>query len=170
MSLFQGCPLIGVPLYSSLYVCTYCNYCVFFTGAVFHYAYISAGIFWCTHIAGVLWGMMFPFHARGLQKKGHFKYLHIGMVVVAIVLPAIPAAVVIATGGSAAPFSPPFICVAKNIDVLFYTTALPSFLLIGIGISLIVIMFLVLVRRTKSPQQKEVVEEKVITLMLSDHD
>ncbi len=82
----------------------------------------------------------------------------------AIALPAIPAAVVIATGGSAAPFSPPFICAAKNVDVLFYTIVPPGCLIYGTGISLVATILLVLVRRTKYSQQKECAEEKVITL------
>ena len=130
---------------------------------------ISTGILWVTHIFGVLWGMKFPFQARAFQQKANFKYLHIGMVAVAIVIPLVPVAVVIGTGGSAAPFSPPFICAAKNVDVLFYTIAPLGSLLFGIGISLIVPIFLILIRRTKTPQQKECAKEKVSTLVLFNH-
>ncbi len=121
-------------------------------------------------MAGVFWGVMFPFHARNFQKKAHFKYLHIGMVAVAFILPTVSAAVVIATGGSAAPFSPPFICAAKNIDVLFYTIVPPGCLMFGIGISLVATILLVLVRRTKISQQKECAEEEVHTLVLANHN
>ena len=133
----------------------------FFTGALFHYAFLLELILWITHIFGVLWGMKFPFQARAFQQKAHFKYLHIGMVAVAIVLPFIAVAVVIGTGGSAAPFFPPFICVAKNIDVLFYTFVPPGCLLLGIGVSLIITIFSILIRRTKTPRQKECTKEKV---------
>ena len=115
---------------------------------------------------GVLWGMMFPFHARTFQQKGHFKYLHVGMVVVAIVLPFVAVAVLIGTGGSTIPFFPPFLCVAKKIDVLFYTFVPPGCLLLGIGVALIVTIFWILIHRTKTPQQNESTTEKVITLVL----
>ena len=118
---------------------------------------------------GILWGMKFPFHARAFQQKAHFKYLHIGIVAVAILLPSVAVAAVIGTGGSAAPFSPPILCVAKSIDVMFYTIIPPGSLLYGIGITLIVQIFLILIRRTKTPQHKEYDKEKVSTLVLSNH-
>ena len=118
---------------------------------------------------GLLWSLRFPFHARGFQQKARFKYLHIGMVAVALVLPSVSVAVVIGTGGSAPLFSPPFLCFAKNIDVVFYTIVPPGGVAFGIGISMIVIILLVLIRRTKTPQQKECNKEKVSTLVLSNH-
>ena len=128
---------------------------------MFHHVFISVCIVWLTHIIGVFWGMMFPFHARAVQQKAHFKYLHIGIVAVAIVLPFAAVAVVIGTGGCAPTSSPPFQCAAKNVDVLFYTIVPPGTLLFGIGISLIVTIFSVLIRRTKTPQQNERAKEKV---------
>ena len=142
-------------MYSALRVIMY----VLFTGALFHYAFLLELILWITHIFGVLWGMKFPFQARAFQQKAH--YFHIGMVAVAIVLPFVAVAVVIGTGGSAAPFFPPFICVAKNIDVLFYTFVPPGSLLLGIGVALIITIFLILIRRTKTPRQKECTKEMV---------
>ena len=157
-------------MHSGLHV-NYINYYVLFTGAVFHYMYLTVGYLWTTHIIGVLWGMMFPFHARTFQQKAHFKYLHIGMVTLAMVLPFVAVAVIIGIGGSAATSSPPFLCVAKNIDVLFYTTIPPGCLVFGIGIPVIVTMFSIRihVRRTKTPQQNKCAKEKVIILVLSNH-
>ncbi len=79
----------------------------------------------------------------------------------AIILPFVSVAVVIATGGSYSPFFPPFLCVAKDVDVLFHTFVPPGCLLLGIGVSLIVTIFLILIRRTKTPQQKECPKDKV---------
>ena len=118
---------------------------------------------------GVLWSLRFPFHARSFQQKAHFKYLHIGMVAVALTFPFVSVAIVIGTGGSVSPFSPPFLCFAKNIDVVFYTIVPPGCLLFGIGISLIVTIFLVLIRRIKTPRKTDFAKEKVITLVLSNH-
>ena len=78
------------------------------------------------------------------------------MVAVAILLPCIVTVpIVIGTGGSAFPFFPPFLCVSKNVDVLFYTFVPPASLILGIGISLLVPIFLILIRRTKTPQRKD---------------
>ncbi len=84
----------------------------------------------------------------------------------AIALPFVAVAVVIATGGSAPPFFPPFICVAKDVDVLFYTFVPPGSLLLGIGVSLIITIFSILIRRTKTPRQKECTKEKVTNLYI----
>ena len=82
------------------------------------------------------------------------------MIGIAIVLPFIPLAAVLGTGGSTLGSFPPYLCFARNVDVTYYTFILPASILMGIGITLIILIFHMIVhvkakRRRDCPAGQE---------------
>ena len=70
------------------------------------------------------------------------------MLGLAIVLPFISTAAVLGTGGSIVTGFPPYLCTAKNSDVIYYTYILPLSTMMGIGLTLEVLVLQVVVRMT----------------------
>ena len=70
------------------------------------FAFYSAGIvfwfqvavWWFCHEISIFWGICFPFHSRSFEKAHRTKYIHITMVIVGLVLPALPVIVTFTTG------------------------------------------------------------------------
>ena len=96
-------------------------------------------------MAVVLWQVLFPLQVKYYQTSGHFRLLHIGIVVLASLLPIGPIAAMLATGGFT-PFYYPHACVAANADVVFYAAVLPHSIFTAIGLTLLIILFWILVR------------------------
>ena len=91
----------------------------------------------------------FPFHYKNMKQRGHFKYVHIGMVLIALLLPLVPVGIVFGNGGFTIAFFPPSIFLPEEQDVAFYAILLPYSIVMAGGISLIAVILqeLVLVRR-----------------------
>ena len=96
---------------------------------------------WLCHVLAIFWTVKFPLSAKNFESKGYFLFVHIGMVVVALVIPVIPVAIVFGTGGFTLTRFPPLICFARNVDVTFYALNLPLCILLATGITLIVLIF-----------------------------
>ena len=119
-------------------------------GAIFHYCTLQQTLFWFFHIVAVFWGTKFPFHAKAYQRKGYFKYVHAGMLLISIGLPFIPVAVLHGTGGSSFSQFPNYLCTARSADAFFYSFILPASIILGAGMSLVVLIFQVIVHVTQT--------------------
>ena len=73
----------------------------------------------------LFWGIVFPFHARNYENRGYFRYVHIAMVIAAIVLPLESVGVILGTGGLTIPRFPPLLCFAREVDADYYTFVIP---------------------------------------------
>ena len=96
-------------------------------------------------MATLLWLMSFPLQAQRHEVLGHFRYLHICVVVLAIVLPFGPIAGIFATGGFL-PLYYPHICTTATSDTTYYAFSLPHSICTATGLSLLILLFWVLVR------------------------
>jgi hypothetical protein len=76
------------------------------------------------HAFGLLRGVAFPFFYRKIKEEGALKYIHISTVVVALVLPLVPALLHLMDGYSIVP-SPVNICIGRNIAITYYSLVLP---------------------------------------------
>ena len=134
-----------------------------YTGLVFHYATLQESVLWPFHIVIVFWGAKFPFHAKSLQRKGYFRYIHVIAVMTALVLPLMTSAAILSTGGSVIASFPPFGCAAKNGKATFYTNVLPASIIHAFGISLLVLIFQVVIHVTtkQAKQQRNQKQTKV---------
>ena len=121
-----------------------------YVGAVFCYVLLQSAQFVVFHISSVFVGVKFPFYYHKIKQQGYFKYIHIGMVLIAFLLPCISVGIAFGTGGfTLMDFSPTSTCLARDADVMFYAILLPFSILMAVGFSMMAVIFqqLVLVRR-----------------------
>ena len=97
----------------------------------------------------MLWGVKFPFHYSNIKQRGYIRYIHIGMVLTALLLPCVSVGIVFGTEDFTLMDFPPSVCTAGDPDVSTYAIVLPFSILMAGGISLIAVILqeLVLVRR-----------------------
>ena len=113
-------------------------------GIVFYYGLFQVAVWWFCHEISIFWGVCFPFHAKSLEKAHRTKYIHIIMVIVGLVLPALPVIVTFTTGdpsGFGLTRFPPILCTGLEKDATFYSLVLPINILMAIGIPLLIIIF-----------------------------
>ena len=124
-------------------------YCLIFSficlGVIQYYTSLLQTLIWLCHVSAIFWTVRFPLSAKYFESKGYFFFVHIGMVIVALVVPVIPVAAVSATGGFTLTRFPPLICFAENVDVTFYGLNLPLCILLATGITLILLIFYTLI-------------------------
>ena len=109
-----------------------CNY----VGFVLHYTLVQLTTWGFFHVIALFWRIRFPFHARSFETAHGFKYLHITVVILGVLLPLIPSIIMMATGGFAIRSFPPVVGLARDLPVTFYSVILPIILIVKIGISL----------------------------------
>ena len=83
--------------------------------------------------------------AKIFEKNGYFRYVHFTMLGIAIVLPCVPVAAVLGTGGNAVATFPPYQCSARSSDVIYYTSVLPACILTGIGLTFLILILHVII-------------------------
>ena len=110
----------------------------------------------------LFWGIMFPFHARSYENRGYFRYIHIVMLIAAIVLPLESVGVLLGTGGLTIPRFPPVTCYARETDASYFAFVLPVSVVGAIGVSLIILILWVVISKVGNKKtQSEVSEFKV---------
>ena len=120
------------------------------TGLGFQYAGLVYVMFWIFHISILLWGTVFPFRARSYETRGYFRYIHIAMVVAAVVVPLESVGVILGTGGLTIPRFPPVACFARDTDATYFAFVLPVSIMNATGVSMIVIIFRAIIMKAKS--------------------
>ena len=94
-------------------------------------------------MAALFWKVKFPFHAKTFD---NVKYVHILVVVLALLLPAVPVIGGFATGGFTMSSFPPLLCVANSGDIAYYTLALPISLIVAVGTTLLIIILVTMIK------------------------
>ena len=120
------------------------NFAFHSAGIVLYYGLFQVAVWWFCHEISIFWGLRFPFHARSFEKAHRTKYIHITMVIVGLVLPALPVIVTFTTGdpsGFGLTRFPPILCTGLQRNATFYSLVLPINILMAIGIPLLVIIF-----------------------------
>ena len=116
-------------------------------GFVFYYTAIAYTMFWLFHVVILFWGIMFPFHAKTYENRGYFPYIHIMMLIAAIVLPLESVGVILGTGGLTISGFPPRTCFAREPDASYFAFVLPLSVMGAAGVSLIIIILWVVITR-----------------------
>ena len=119
---------------------------------VFHYAAVQVYLFLLFHILAVFCGIKFPLRAKTFEKNGYFRHAHIIMLGIGIVVPFIAVAVLLGKGGSAVATFPPFQCYSRSTDVVYYIYILPGCIMMGTGITLLILMLHAISRHVTSLQ------------------
>ena len=114
--------------------------CYLFTG-IFHIyllAQISSWILF--HALGILRGIAFPFLYHKIKTEGKLKYIHITTVMIALILPLVPALLPLIDGYGVIPTSIG-ICVGRNIVITYFSLVLPFSILFAIASTVLIAVF-----------------------------
>ena len=91
----------------------------------FTYAMAQLGYWTAFHAICLCWGIVFPFHYRRIKKEDKVKYVHITTVLLALLLPTIPALLHLKDGYTMTD-TPTTLCTGRNGDVTYFALILPS--------------------------------------------
>ena len=92
-----------------------------------------ATLWWLFHIFAIFWKIQFPFHARRFDNTKRTKYIHATFVVLAVLLPVIPAAVIASEAGFITPRFPPIVCIGRESAANFYGIVFPIAIMYALG-------------------------------------
>eukprot|EP00731_Ephydatia_muelleri_P026481 Em0018g581a len=121
-----------------------------FIGSVYYYALLQLAIWWICHVAALFWKVKFPFHAKAFS---NVKFVHIMVVVAALLLPVAPVISAFVTGGFTIGSFPPLLCVTKNGNAIYFTLILPISLIVAIGTTLLIIILATILKRSNFMEQ-----------------
>ena len=113
----------------------------FHLGAIFYYVSLQLALWWFFHVSALFWKIRFPFHAKATESAHRTKYIHITMVLLALVLPLVPVIAAFATTGFVLSRFPAILCLGSNANAAFYSLVLPLILLLKFGITLLIVVF-----------------------------
>ena len=122
-----------------------------------HYTVLQISIWWIINVSILLWRVYFPIKARALDSTKRLRVFHVTCVLVALLLPLIPAITPIirnaitekqsdqpvpGTLGYGSLFPSRDICSGVDPNILFYMLILPTLLFLLVGtISLILVIW-----------------------------
>ena len=109
----------------------------------------------------LFWKIVFPFHAKSFETRGYFRYIHIVMVVAAIVLPLERVGVILGTGGMTISRFPTILCFARDNNATFFSSVLPLSIIGALGVSLIFIILWTLITKVGNLKTRSEVSEGV---------
>ena len=92
-------------------------------------------------MSALFWKVQFPLHSRSFETAHRTKYIHVIMVVLALLIPLIPVITSEIKGGYTMTRFPTILCTGSDKDVTFYTMVLPITIILGIGTSILVFIF-----------------------------
>ena len=88
------------------------------------------------------------------EARGYFRYVHVMMVIVAVILPLENLATILLSGGVTIARFPPVICFARNSDMTYYSFVMVISIVMATGVSMIAIIFWILFTTVGSQQRK----------------
>ena len=110
-------------------------------GIIVTYAIIHLALWWIFNICAIFWKVQFPFHSRFYDQTNRTRYVHITCVVAAIILPVYAPLAIALKGGFIPSRFPPFVCLGRDVDAIFYTVIAPSTVILSIGTTLLLLIF-----------------------------
>ena len=124
----------GRIMFSSSFICPSLILCVMyirlFIGMVYVYGVLQLNIWAMFHALGLCWGLVFPFHYRTFKAEGKIKYIHITTVIIALLVPSLPALLYLKSG-YAALFTPTRVCTGRSLTVTYFAFLLPSSIILA---------------------------------------
>ena len=123
------------------------------------YSTLSAAIWWLFLTIALFWKLWFPFSARQWESRHCIKYIHGICIIAGVLLPLVPVIAQMASFsaklnseqsgitflsgglGFAQLRYPPLPCNGNDRAVIFYTNILPADIMLGVGITLIILIF-----------------------------
>ena len=93
------------------------------------------------HLFMVFWAVFWPFKYNYWKKSGYLKYIHVVMVLTALILPSVPVIICFKLDGYVLYFLIRPDCVARNSQAAFYSHVVPLILAVVVGLYLLVLIF-----------------------------
>ncbi len=131
---------------------------------MFIYTLLLLAMFTSFHILSVSWAVLFPFHARSYKLKGYHKYVHLTMLLLALILPWI--AIIVAFDRGIFERFPPVLCYPGS-SVITYGIVWPACIALAISLSLTAIILWVIIRLFRKKRQEQ--GGKVITFCFQEN-
>ena len=117
------------------------------------YAILQINIWWVLHAVSLFASVAFPYRFRALKNSSKVTYVHIGCVIAGLIIPIIPVIApmiddaikrgrgeaVIGTLGYIPANSPPLLSYGVDGDVVFFSSILPSIILVEIGVVILIL-------------------------------
>ena len=110
-------------------------------GIVYIYGMLQVNIWAMLHALGLSWGIVFPFHYRRFRVEEKIKYIHVVTVVVALLLPIIPALLYLIKDGYGPLFTPTRVCTGRNLNVTYFAFLLPISIILATTTSSLAMVF-----------------------------
>ena len=110
-------------------------------GFLVWYSTMQFTLLWIMHISSLFWKIYFPMNTVLQKNIRRTKYFHGICLIAALFLPLISPMANHLKGGFIMVDFPCFFCGGRNTDVTFYVHLLPITILLGVGTSLLVLIF-----------------------------
>ena len=120
---------------------------------MFIYTPLLLAMFISFHILSVFWAVVFPFHARSFKAKGHLKYVHLTMLLLALILPWGTVTVAFKKGTYGR--FPPVTCYPGSNSLILYGITWPVAIMFTIDLSLIVIVLWVIIQLLQKKRREQ---------------
>ena len=111
-----------------------------FAGFIVVYTSTQFSLLWAMHISFIFWKIYFPMNTISKDMQST-KYLHGISLITVLLLLLISPIILHMKDGFVMGYFPPFFCVARDITLRFYTHHIPIIIFLGVGISLLVLIF-----------------------------
>ena len=119
---------------------------IIFAGVILAYGLVQL-VLWITfHAISLCWGILFPFHFRQMKLTKKLKYVHISTVLVALLLPIIPALLLLFKDGYVIIDTPTTFCAGRSLEYTFYALILPLSILLAITTSVFIIILWIIMK------------------------
>ncbi len=120
---------------------------IYHTGGMAVFIIQQASSLFLCHILVVLWGLMFPFHARRtMDNSRKRRYIHVTIVLLSTVPALITVAVSYAFGGYITVF-PPVSCQLEDTNALYFLLLLPASIKAAATVSCLILAIWLLATR-----------------------
>ena len=114
-------------------------------GVILAYGLVQLVLWVTLHAISLCWGILFPFHFRRMKTDKKLKYIHIITVLVAVLLPMIPALLLLKDGYVIID-TPTTFCAGRSPVYTFYAEILPLSILLAITTSAFIIMLWIIMK------------------------
>ena len=127
--------------YNNIYI-SLCpmSFTVILAGIIVVYGQAQLGYWVAFHAVELCWGIAFPLHFRQMKTERKLKYFHITTVLLAVLLPTLPALINLHEGYTMAD-TPTTVCFGRSVTVTFFALILPLSVLIAVATSAMIITF-----------------------------
>ena len=105
------------------------------------YSALQFTLLWIMHISSICWNIYFPMNTISLKSIRRTKYIHGICLIAALLLPLISPLASHLKGGFIMIDFPPFTCNGGDKAVRFYLHIFPNTIILGVGTSLLVLIF-----------------------------